>query len=92
MSKRRTKKDKERANYSYLISWSPGSKIRADERDVKRQFEVSEKKVLERSKTKKNADNLVKGPTLASQKKDIIKSLMLASFILSLEIVVYLLS
>ena len=112
MTKRRTRKDKEAANYSYLttgfksggykptvsISWSKGpttssgSKNKPDERDVKGQFETSEKEALKLVKNKKNTDNLVKGPTLASQKKDIIKSLLLASFILSLEVVVYLLS
>ncbi|MEK7112901.1 MAG: hypothetical protein AAB875_06345 [Patescibacteria group bacterium] len=90
MATRRTRKDKEGAHHSFLYSWEgqpEGGQVR---HGVKPQFK-NEPKVVSRDFGKgKSADNLAKVGSLASIKRDMVKSLLLASLILGIEVVVYL--
>jgi len=91
MSKKRTRKQKESARHKFVISWVPDTKEIPPKSNVKRQLEKSDNKTLSRTKTKENIRNKAKVSNLASIKKDIVKSLILASLILASELVLYLL-
>ncbi len=90
MGKHRTKKQKLNPHRSFLLSWSPEPKKRILKADVKGQFKNS----LESPKTEaphvKNANKLAQEGSFAAVKRDILTSLILASFILGLEVVIYL--
>ena len=90
MSKRRTRAQKEKANRQFSIYLqSEPEKIRY-EPAVKRQFKkVITKKTSKISKIK-NAVPTAKLKGLGSIKRDLIKSLILASLILGTELVLYL--
>ena len=90
MGKRRTRAEKEKARHSFLYSWQGEPEKEQIRHNVKGQFK-NEPKVASRNFTKaKNADNWAKVSTLASIKRDMVKSLLLASLILAAEVVVYL--
>lgn len=90
MAKRRTRKQKEKAKHQFTLSWHPEPKKASSKADVKGQFEKGTKlKKLQKSK-KENAKFTAKLDGLASIRRDILKSLLLASLILSLEVVIYL--
>lgn len=84
MAKRRTKKQKEKAKHTFDLSWSPS------EPDVKGQFNFEPKKPRSSSHKHESALSLAKDGSLASIKKDIVKSLIIVSLILALEVVLYL--
>ena len=90
MSKRRTRKQKESAKHSFTVSWEGGRKEAAVKSNVKRQFGKLNKSDLKIINDKESADYSVKDKNLASIKKDLVKSLILASFILITEMVLYL--
>jgi hypothetical protein len=90
MAKRRTRKDKERAHHSFLYSWQPEPGKAQSRHDVKGQFVSSLEDTSSKAKHAKSANKLAKDDSLASIKHDIVKSLILASFILGAELVVYL--
>ena len=90
MAKRRTKKQKAGARHTFNISWAPGQEVEAGKPSVKGQFNIEPKKVNPRPHQHENALNLAKDGSLASIKKDIVKSLILVSLILALEVVLYL--
>jgi len=84
MAKRRTKKQKAAAKHNINLSWAPS------EPSVKGQFNFEPKKPKASSQKHENAISLAKDGSLASIKKDIVKSLILVSLILALEVVLYL--
>lgn len=84
MAKRRTKKQKAAAKHTFNLSWAP------PEPGVKGQFNFEPKKPKASSHKHESAISLAKDGSLASIKKDIVKSLILVSLILALEVVLYL--
>ncbi len=84
MAKRRTKKQKEKAKHVFSVSWVPS------EPGVKGQFNSELKKPGASSGKHESALSLAKDGSLASIKKDILKSLIIVSLILALEVVLYL--
>ena len=97
MKKRRTRKQKATANHEFTIRWNPtASETKTEpvkdkiEASVKGQFNIEPKKPNPSSHKHESAMNLAKDGSLASIKKDIVKSLMVVSLILALEVVLYL--
>ena len=84
MAKRRTKKEKEKAKHAFNLSWAPS------EPGVKGQFNFEPKGPRAGREHKESALSLAKDGSLASIKKDIVKSLIIVSLILALELVIYL--
>jgi hypothetical protein len=87
MAKRRTRNEKEKAVHSFSLSWSPEAN---KDGDVKRQFKNKAERVSAKADRQKNAILLAKDDTLRLNKKDIFKSLFIASLIITLEMVIYL--
>jgi len=90
MAKRRTRKEKERALHRIAISWTPEPEIKAEKADVKGQFNFEPKRAKAKPLKEENAIIKAKDASLASIKRDILKSIILASLILALEVVIYL--
>lgn len=92
MSSKRTKKQKEKARHPFLIRWEEKKdKNKANsEADVKGQNRRDPGHKIASKRTKKNAYSSGKDMVLASVKKDIIKSLSLASLIIGIEVMLYL--
>jgi hypothetical protein len=87
MAEHRTKKQKEAPHYNFLYSWQPKPQFQAR---VKRE-EVFAKSLTEPNQPRaKRADIQAKDEATGRIRKDIIKSLILISFVLALEVVVYL--
>jgi hypothetical protein len=90
MGKRRTKKQKIKPHRSFLLSWSNEPKKEVSKAGVKRQFKKRAEASKDESSHVKNAKKLAKEGSFDSVKRDILTSLILASFILGLEVVIYL--
>jgi len=97
MSKRRTKKQKLSAKHQFAISWEPGKVVYENKAengdlrtDVKDQFNSTPKTKIKDLPRSKYPDNTEEITNLSTIKKDIIKSLVLACFILGTELVIYL--
>ena len=90
MTKRRTKKQKKDPKHPFLVSWEGTPAKQSHESTVKRQNKTQAKANSKKSGQSKNAYLLEKGANLASVRHDIIKSLIITSFILGLEVVIYL--
>jgi len=84
MSITRTRKNKENPHYNFLYSWTPS------EPHVKRELNLDDKKISVKLSASKKADIQAKEDSEGRIKKDIIKSLILVSFVLIAEVVVYL--
>ena len=89
---KRTRKDKESANYDYLIKWQPSSVkpqqtqlVKGELKKPKDNFNVESGKA---NNAKSSANPLISTGT----KRDLFKSVILASLILCLEVMVYFLS
>ena len=80
----RTRKNKENPHYNFLYSWTPS------EPHVKRESNLEDKKISVKLSASKKAAELAKEDSEARVKKDILKSLILVSFVLIAEVVVYL--
>lgn len=90
MAKRRTRKQKERARKNFKFFIQPEAKNSIFEANVKGQIQ---KPLVAGSKDKKqvkNAETLAQQGHLATVKKDITRSIIIASFILGIELVLYL--
>ncbi len=104
MTKRRTRKQKEKAKHQFTVSWQPTkntSDIKAGRPEpqkasskaiVKGQLEKGAKTPKFQKAKKENAKDTAKPEELASIRRDIFKSIILASLILSLEVMIYLVS
>ena len=98
MAKRRTRKQKEFAKHPVTISWKPSSSASGSEAkktsfepNVKRQIQKYPKPEKLKSLRTQNSDYTGKISNLASIKKDVARSLILALIILASEVVLYLL-
>jgi hypothetical protein len=83
VGKRRTRQDKQTARHIFNLSWSP-------EASVKGQFNSEARKVKAQADRPELAKIMAKDASLAPIKRDIRKSLIIASLILALEVVLYL--
>lgn len=83
MAIHRTRKNKENPHYGFLVSWQPA------EPHVKGESKIESKAISFEAKGPKKADILAQAETGRFIKKDILKSLILVSLILILELVVY---
>lgn len=93
MSKRRTKKEKINPKRNISISWQPEkteAKNSTSEADVKRQLLTDTNKVHSIKEINKLTIFTDKNSSLASVKKDLIKSLIFAVLIVASEVVIYL--
>lgn len=84
MTNIRTRKDKVTPHYGFLVSWKPTDRL------VKGESKISHDSLNTNGKHIKSADVLAQEVNSRSTKKDIIKSLILVSLILGLELVIYL--
>ena len=94
---RRTRKQKEEAKHAFTVSWKPRqelgeseSKKVLKEASVKGQFKKDTKLNISEVAKKKKAVDSTRYAELASVKRKIGRSVILASLILSLELVIYL--
>ncbi len=81
---KRSREDKENPNYSFLVSWKPSYA------HVKRESKEEEAGQTARMSKSKKAEILAQAEAGARVKKDIVRSLILISFMLISELVVYL--
>ena len=84
MAVQRTRKNKENPHYNFLYSWTPS------EARVKRESDSKQIPLVRKSAQPKRAEIQAKDEATPRIKKDIIRSLILVSFMLALEVVVYL--
>jgi hypothetical protein len=80
----RTRKNKENPHYNFLYSWAPS------EPHVKRESDLVETDTPVKLSASKRAEIQAKEDSMLRIKKDIVKSLILVSFIILAELVVYL--
>jgi len=97
MAKRRTKKQKSQAKNQYLLNWYPSSRNYKLEpkKDksvpvVKGQFKSQKKSKANKDLVLNNTESKAKDENLALIRLDIIKSLIIASLILGVEVMLYL--
>jgi hypothetical protein len=89
MSKKRTRKQKENAKHTFLISWNPESPNRESEASVKGQFNKASELASKEKLPPKTTQNSAKQDNIDKIKTNILKSLILACLILASEIVLY---
>ena len=96
MAKKRTKKQKQKAKHQFTVSWEPSSGLSStkhkrgkSDTPVKRQTKHPARQGKRKITKSEKATITAKDNNLASIKKDLIKSLMIASLVLSLEVVLY---
>ena len=87
--KRRTRKDKKEAKHTFTLSWEKGTSERKKSDTVKGQSSSRHEEKKSGTKPSKNAKGKAKAQFGKSIKKDILKSLALATIILSLEVMLY---
>lgn len=90
MGKRRTRAEKENPHRAFLYSWQGQPEKGRVRHDVKGQFKNEPHDISLKDEKANKADVLAKDGALASIKRDMAKSLILASLILAAEVVVYL--
>ena len=90
MAKRRTRKQKEKAKHQFKVSWKPEANSASPEPIVKGQTTQAQKHKVDKRVKMKSADRLAKDEGLGTIKRDLMKSLIIASLILALEVVLYL--
>ena len=83
----RTRKNKENPHYGFLVSWQPKP---ASQARVKGESNSDKITLLATPSHGKRAESLAQEASNEGTKKNIIRSLILISFILILELVVYL--
>lgn len=97
MAKRRTRKQKEKARHQFTVNWKPSASFSGNERKtaskkapVKRQKKNASQAKEKGLRKAKKANFMAKDENLSLIKRDIMKSLIIASLILSLEVMIYL--
>jgi hypothetical protein len=90
MAKKRTRKQKEKAKHQFTISWRPEPNSASSEPDVKGQKKATSTSKAPKTSKQKDAYLLGNNLQLGTIRHDIIKSLVTASFMLGLEIMIYL--
>ena len=92
MTKRRSKKQKQEAKHQFTISYTPSASDGASSSTVKRQTKTSTSGTKADLPVPENALNKAEQANLARTKREIVKSLGLASLVLGLEVMIYLIS
>lgn len=83
MALHRTRKNKENPHYGFLVSWQPSQpRVKGESKSKTNTISVEAKSI-------KKADILAQETEGRSIKKDVLKSLILVSLMLILELVVY---
>lgn len=90
MAKRRTRKDKAGAHHQFLYTWDGEPKKAPAEASVNTQFKKSLKAQKPTPVAAKKAMSMAQVYDLASIKRSIVRSLIIASLILGTEVVIYL--
>lgn len=90
MSNKRTKNKKLNTHYPFLISWNKNTENQNFASSVKRETNKTDIEIGNKDKSIENAKKLVISNEIEFIKKDIKKSLATTSFILLLEIMIYL--
>ena len=90
MGKRRTRAEKENPHRAFLYSWQGQPGKGPVRHDVTGQFKNEPHETSLKDEKANKANVLAKDGTLASIRRDMAKSLILASLILAAEVVVYL--
>lgn len=90
MSGKRTRKQKENVHHNFTISWSNEPKKTVSKALVNTQFKSALNTNNNEDKISNRADNMAIDYDLVAIKRNIIKSLIIISFILALEVVIYL--
>ncbi|RLC31405.1 hypothetical protein DRH13_03085 [Candidatus Woesebacteria bacterium] len=90
MAKKRTRKQKEKAKHSFIKTYKISLKKDSFEPIVKGQFKTNKKARHEQSGTPKKAIESAKDSSIVEVKKELLKSLLLASLILGIEVMIYL--
>ena len=90
MAKRRSRKQKTSAKHPFLISWSPSTNEPGKTKSVKEQKKSSNSGTSKTSMKKNIAVNKAEIVELDRIRHEIKKSLSLASLVLGLELVIYL--
>jgi hypothetical protein len=83
MAEHRTRREKENVRHNFTLSWTPTG-------SVNRQINIGSREKTAGSNKAESADLLAKDHSGSSTKRGIIKSLITVSFILCLELVIYL--
>ncbi len=92
MAKRRSKKQKEKAKHQFTISYTPTASGEASKIAVKGQTKTSSSGTNKDAAMPENALNKAEQESFIRSKREIVRSLGLASLVLGLEIVIYLVS
>jgi hypothetical protein len=87
MAEHRSRKNKENPHYGFLVSWQPKGQSQAR---VKGESNPDKYPTPATSRHEEKAVSMAQGVLALGTKKSIIRSLILISFILILELVVYL--
>lgn len=90
MARKRTKKQKQKAKHQFTISWKPEADSASLEPDVKGQNKTTSPPQAQKESKQKDAYLLGNNLQLGTISHDIYKSLITASFMLALEIMIYL--
>lgn len=90
MGKHRTRKEKEAPHHHFTVSWSPEAKNVDLGSGVKGQITRGSEAESHVSHAQKSAVTLAKEDDSRLAKRAILRSLLLVSFILSVELVIYL--
>ena len=90
MAKRRTRKDKTYAQHPFLISWQDRPQKASDKASVKRHSLSSPSDEIVKSEPQKKAAHTPNANEIGTIKKDLGKSVAIASLIISIEVVLYL--
>jgi hypothetical protein len=90
VSKHRTRENKEKAHHQFTLSWSPKIANTVSEAGVNRQFKEGTETANNKITPAEKAMFLAKDISIEATKKDLVTSLILVSFILGLELVIYL--
>ena len=92
MAKRRSKKQKETAKHQFTISYTPTASDGASKSAVKRQTKAPSSGTNKDTTKPEKALNKAEQESFTRSKREIVRSLGLASLVLGLEIVIYLVS
>lgn len=87
MGKRRTRKDKIEARHTQQFSWSPEASNKAGVKSQSKNIPFSEAKKLSK---RENAEQSAKESVVKAVKKDLLRSVLIALGIITLELVLYL--
>ncbi len=90
MAKKRTRKQKEKAKHSFIKTHEVTTKKGSFEPAVKGQFKISKKARHKQPHASNKAMESAKDSNIVEVKKELVRSLLLASLILGIEVMIYL--